>query len=254
MLLRYHELAQSAFPLPAESVAVLPLAAVESHGPHLPLGTDGLIAEGILDRAADLKRPAAGPRLRLPLLWLGASAEHGDHAGTLSQEPEALIAQLLALGEGLRRAGLSRLLLFNGHGGNVAASAIAALKLRTRLGFLAASAHWLDFGLPQALRPPAPVAEDVHGGWVETSVLLHLAPDLVRPGRAEARPPRAPAPSLYPAGPIGWGWKSGDLADGGWIGRPDLATADLGEALVEHAARRLLDLLDELAAAPWPPA
>lgn len=254
MFLRYHELAQSAFPLPEGSVAVLPLAAVESHGPHLPLGTDGLIAEGILDRAGQCLGTTAGPYLRLPLLWLGASTEHGAYAGTLSQEPEDLITQILAVGEGLRRAGLTRLLLFNGHGGNTAAAALAALKLRDRCGFLAASAHWLDFGLPEGLRPPAPAREDVHGGWIETSVLLHLMPALVHLEPAGARPPRAPAPSLFPQGPIAWGWRSGDLASGGWIGRPDLAQPALGRALVEHAAAGLCGLLDELSHAAWPPA
>lgn len=247
MLVPFTHLTQADLPW-TDGVAVIPLASLETHGPHLPLGTDGLIAEGILARAGERVTARA---VSLPTQWLGASAEHGDHAGTLSCEPEQMIAAIVGLGEGLARAGLKRVVLFNGHGGNIALGSIAALKLRTRYGLLAASAHWLDFGLPAALTPPAPVNADVHGGWVETSVLLHLAPHLVKKEQAMANEARPPAPSLFPTGPVAWGWKIGDLADGGWIGRPDLATAEMGEALVDHAADALAALIDELAAAAW---
>lgn len=238
---------------PSDSVAILPLAAVEAHGPHLPLGTDGFIAEAILDHAAQRDGGTAS-FVRLPLLWLGASAEHSDRAGTLSQEPERLIAQIVDIGAGLARCGLRRVILFNGHGGNIAAGSIAALKLRTQFNMLAASAHWLDFGVPETITPPTPVMNDVHGGWVETSVLLHLAPHLVVMDKAAARPAEPPAKSLFPTGPITWGWKLDDLSAesmGGWIGAPNLATAELGKALIDHAAEKLLQTLREIAAAPW---
>ncbi len=247
MLVPFTHLTQADLPW-TDGVAVIPLAAVETHGPHLPLGTDGLIAEGILARAGE--RIAARVAV-LPTQWLGASAEHSDLAGTLSCEPEHLIAAIVCLGEGLARAGIKRVVLFNGHGGNMALGSIAALKLRTRFGMLAASAHWLDFGLPPNLVPPAPLLRDVHGGWAETSVLLHLAPQLVKKESATANGALTPAPSLFPSGPIAWGWKIGDLAEGGWIGRPDLATPELGRALVDHAAGALAELIDELSAARW---
>lgn len=256
MFIRYVEQSQS-HAWAKNAVAIIPLAAVECHGPHLPLGTDGLIAEGILERAAK-QDTTASHFVCMPTLWLGASAEHADRAGTLSVEPEQVISQIVAVAEGLARVGIARVVLFNGHGGNVAAAAIAALKLRTRFDMLAASAHWLDLGLPAGLTPPAPLAGDVHGGWVETSVLLHLAPQLVVKDAIAARPAASPAPSLYPAGPIAWGWKLDDLAAnhggaGGWIGHPELATAELGRLLIDHAASALLRLLHEIAAAPWPP-
>jgi creatinine amidohydrolase len=246
MLGSYTHLTQTDLPL-GGAVAVIPLAAMETHGPHLPLGTDGLIAEGILACAAGR---IAARAVCLPTLWLGASAEHGDHAGTLSCEPEQMVAAIVSMGEGLARAGIKRVVLFNGHGGNIALGSIAALKLRTHYGMLAASAHWLDFGLPQGFAPPAPLVRDVHGGWVETSVLLHLAPELVKK-EMKASDALSPATSLFPSGPIAWGWKIGDLAQGGWIGRPDLATAEIGKALVDHAAGALARLIDELAAAKW---
>jgi creatinine amidohydrolase len=249
--------AQTQASLPGkDAVAILPLAAMETHGPHLPLGTDGLIAEGILDHAA--RRDQTSARfLRLPLLWLGASAEHADRPGTLSMSPEQLIGQIESVGEGLARAGIQRVVLFNGHGGNIAASQIAALKLRTRFGMLAASAHWLDFGLPETLVPPGPAMADVHGGWVETSVLLCIAPKLVVQKAIAPRPAMSPVAGLFPTGPIAWGWKLDDLSDdkeaGGWIGRPDLATPAIGQQLLDHAADKLLGLLSGIAHAKWSP-
>lgn len=246
MLVPFIHLTQADLPLDG-AVAVIPLASMETHGPHLPLGTDGLIAEGILARAAGC---TAARAVSLPTLWLGSSAEHGDHAGTLSCEPEQMVAAIVSIGEGLVRAGIKRVVLFNGHGGNIALGSIAALKLRTQHGMLAASAHWLDFGLPQGFAQPAPLSRDVHGGWVETSVLLHLAPELVKK-EMKANDALSPAASLFPSGPIAWGWKIGDLAQGGWIGRPELATAELGKALLDHAAGALARLIDELAVAKW---
>ena len=246
----FDHLTQTSVPA-GRAVAVLPLGAVETHGAHLPLGTDTLIAGGILDAVQKLDQ-SADPILRVPPLWLGASAEHADRAGTLSIEPEALISQIEAIGEGLTRCGVARLLLFNAHGGNIAAASIAALKLRRRFGMLTASAHWLDYGLPVGLTPPANAKEDVHGGWIETSVMLHIAPTLVGKGAAGAEP-TPPGPSLFPHGPVAWGWMASDLAADGWIGRPDLATADIGRQLVDHAARQTLATLHELAAASWTP-
>ena len=248
MLTHYIHLTQPDLPLKG-AVAIIPLASMETHGPHLPLGTDGLIAEGILAQAA---ARIAARAVSLPTLWLGASSEHCSHAGTLSAEPEQMIGAIVALGEGLARAGIDRVVLFHGHGGNIALGAIAALKLRTRFGMLAASAHWLDFGLPAGLTPPASVNADVHGGGVETSVMLHLAPHLVKREKAKANEAKVPAASLFPAGPVNWGWKSEDLAAGGWVGRPDLAHVDFGKAMVAHAAAALASLIDELAAAKWP--
>jgi creatinine amidohydrolase len=250
-ILLYADLAQTAYPMAGDVVAVLPLAAVESHGPHLPLGTDGIIIDGILARAAAADGGRDRRVLRLPTLWLGASAEHADRPGTLSVEPESLIAQIVAVAEGLALAGLRRVILFNGHGGNAAAAAIAALRLRTRFDMLAVNVHWLDFGLPPALAAPEPASADVHGGWIETSAVLHLAPHLVIRDAIAPAPAHCPAPMLFPSGPLAWGWKADDLAAGGGIGRPDLAGPEIGKALVDHAAEQLVRLLEEVAGAIW---
>ena len=118
---------------------------------------------------------------------------------------------------------------------------------------LVASAHWLDFGLPDGFTAPGSVMADVHGGWVETSILLHVNPQLVSKELPPPAPPATPTPSLFPNGNIQWGWKTSDLAQGGYIGWPDLATAAIGRALTAHAAERLVQTLCELADAKWAP-
>jgi len=238
--------------LPANAVAILPLGAVETHGPHLPLGTDSLIAEGLLDRALADWDDAPEGLVRLPALWLGASGEHDQGHGTLALEAEETIAAIQAIGGQLAAAGIGRLLLFNAHGGNIAAGQVAALNLRRRHGMLVAAAHWLDFGLPEDLAAPGPPQADVHGGWLETSLMLELLPDAVRRDRLADRPARAPGPSLFPDGPIAWGWRTSDLSGETWAGAPERADPLIGRQVCGQVTRGLRQLLTELSAADWP--
>ncbi len=234
-------------------VAFLPLGAMEPHGPHLPLGVDALIAEGIMARAAALDRTQRR-RVSLPTLWLGASCEHGGRPGLMTRTAEAVAADIVAVGQGVKAMGIDRLIVLNAHGGNIAAATIAALRLRTEHGMLASYPHWLDFGLPDGLDAPAPTGGDWHGGWIETSLMLHLAPELTRMDLAPATPadPTRVAAMLQPFGPAPWGWMTADLSRTGAIGRPDLATAAMGPALLDHAASGLLALAGQIEAMDWP--
>ncbi len=236
-----------------DTVAVCPLGAIENHGSHLPLGTDTILADAILD-AVDDKLPAELPTVRLPALWLGASIEHTRRAGTLSSPASRLIASIGDVAKGLSDHGVRRLVLFSAHGGNNPPAKIAAVEARARHGMLCAAVHWLDFGLPEGLVPPGPVRADTHGGWMETSMMLAVAPDLVgktRPGPSGKTPPAA---MLYPDGPVAWGWMSDDLGNDGVIGNPEQATLELGRALVDHAATSLAQLIGQISAAEWNPA
>lgn len=235
----------------AAPLAVLPLGAVEAHGPHLPLGTDLLLVEGLLDATAPLL-PADGPvMLRLPTLWLGASVEHSATAGTLSQASAAMEAQIAAIATGLPALGVSRLVLLNGHGGNQAAAEAAAFSLRAHLGLLVAVCHWAALGLPPGLRTIADEGGDMHGGWRETALVLHLHPDLVSLDRVTAAPACPPSPWLAPQGPLPWGWATADVAGGRHIGHPERATAEIGAQLLAHLAQQLAAVLSDLAACRW---
>lgn len=234
-----------------DAIAVLPLGAIEAHGPHLPVGTDTILAERLLDKAEAVIEDEAAVILRLPALWLGASTEHADRPGTIACEAEQLISSVMVVAGSVYRAGIKRLLLFNAHGGNTSALNIAALKVRRAYGLLAVSTHWLDFDLPETLAKLAPVRQDVHGGWLETSLMLHLAPELVTMSNAEANQPRQRGKQLYPNGPIQWGWMTSDLTDGGWVGRPELATEEIGRQLTRYIAHNVAKLIGELSVCPW---
>ena len=236
--------------LDGRTVAILPVAATEQHGPHLPTGTDAMILDGILRAAAAKGGPARA--IALPTQAIGWSSEHGDLPGLLSFEPELLASAWVALGRQVARAGLNRLLILNSHGGNPPPIALAAMRLRSESGLLVVQAHWEDLAEPEALKPEAALAEDWHAGWIETSVMLQLRPDLVRMEQATAGKLRHPE-GLPPAGPARWAWMTTDLSPSGVIGDPRLATAALGARLVASAVEGLSKLIERIAGAAWPP-
>lgn len=167
--------------LAAETVAVLPVAAVEQHGPHLPLSVDARLLQGVIDAALPLLPPEL-PALFLPPQNIGFSVEHQSFAGTLTLSPATVIALWTELGACVARAGVRRLLLLNGHGGQVSVMDIVARELRMRHGLLVYSSSW--FGLVDDAANAQFSAHEhrfgIHGGEVETSMMLHLAPETVR--------------------------------------------------------------------------
>jgi len=251
MLKFWAEMAATDFAGLAErTVAILPVAATEQHGAHLPTGTDAMILDGILAAAAAAGGPARA--ILLPTQAIGWSSEHGDLPGLLSLEPELLASAWVALGRQVAGAGLKRLLILNSHGGNPPVIALAAMRLRSESGLLVVQAHWQDLARPEALKPKAAPAEDWHAGWIETSVMLHLRPDLVRMERAAPGALLHPE-GLPPSGPARWAWMTTDLSPGGVIGDPRLATPALGARLVARAVEGLSTLIERIAAASWPP-
>jgi creatinine amidohydrolase len=236
--------------LPDEAVAVLALGAIEQHGAHLPLSTDLDIAEGLL--AAAIRRlPEGFPLVTLPALAVGASEEHLGFPGTLSLPPESAIALLESHGEAVARAGLGRLVLVNGHGGNKAVMDLAALRLRRRHGLLVVKLHYQRMPLPAGHGlPEEEWRHGLHGGALETALMRHLAPQRVRLSRLAEAVPRGQTMAeagglLGPEGEAAFAWLAEDLHPSGVAGDARLGDGALGERLVVHYAERIARVLVE---------
>jgi creatinine amidohydrolase len=239
---------------PEGTVALLPVAAIEQHGPHLPLSTDATINAGIVTRTLE-KLPDDVTLLVLPALAVGDSAEHGDFPGTLSAASETLIALWSEVGAGVARAGLRKLVIFNSHGGQSQLVDIVALRLRMAHEMMVVRANSFRFGVPEGLFDAREVRQGLHGGAVETSLMLHLAPELVRRDALQdftplAREMEQSFTLLSPQGPGGFAWASQDLNPAGVCGDATAADAGKGARLLEHISDHLVTLVRELQRAP----
>lgn len=235
----------------ADAVAILPVAAVEQHGPHLPLGTDGIINQGVVNAALGLL-PEGVQALVLPMQSVGTSAEHLAFPGTLSFDAGTLIQAWTQVAEGVHRAGLRKLLIFNSHGGQAGLLEVVAAELRARLDMIVAWASPSAFGVPEGAVDAVEAAHGLHGGLKETAILLHLRPDLVRTQALAAFASRGEEMArtlkrLRPNGRVGFGWQAQDLNPAGTVGAANAATAELGARLVDHAAKGLAELIQDLA-------
>ncbi len=239
---------------PERTVVLLPVAAIEQHGPHLPVSVDATLNAGVLAAALDLL-PQSLPLLVLPAMPVGKSDEHIAFPGTLTLSAETLIRLWTEIGDSVARAGLRKLVLFNAHGGQPQVMDIVARDLRLRHRMLVAAVNWFAFGLPPGLFTPEEEAHGIHAGDIETSMMLHLRPDLVRTGRlANFRPASLDLAKDYRhanfLGPTPIAWAAQDLNPAGACGDASLATAEKGAAAVAHAAAALAALLDEVSRFP----
>jgi creatinine amidohydrolase len=231
-------------------VAVLPVAAVEQHGPHLPVGVDAFINEGLVNRAAP-KIPDDLPVLFLPLQTVGVSGEHAEFPGTLTLSTEAAIRAWTEIGDSVARAGCRKLIVMNSHGGNVHAIEAAALSLRTRWRMLAIHASWRRLGHPDGLFSAREGMYGVHGGDTETSLILALKPETVRMSQVRDFASAAEAMErdfalLRAKPPLGFAWMAGDLNPEGAVGEADQASAGKGEAAVDYGVERFIALLRDV--------
>lgn len=234
----------------ADAIAILPVAAVEQHGPHLPLGTDLAIAEGYVARI--VPRLPDRPILFLPIQAVGASAEHLSFPGTLSLAPETALAAWGGIGAQVHAAGVRRLVILNTHGGNVPVIDLLARRLRERHGMLAVTASMHRFGYPEGLFSADERVHGIHGGDIETSLMLAFRPDLVRRGEARdfvpfSREMEDRFAVLRANHPVGFGWMSEDLHPSGAMGNAAAASAEKGEAAVAHGVAGFLALLEDVA-------
>jgi creatinine amidohydrolase len=242
---------------PARTVAVLPLGATEQHGPHLPLAVDQALVDGIVGAALPLLPPDL-PALFLPTQQVGYSPEHTAFAGTLTLPYETVLASWIAIGESVARAGVRKLLLFNGHGGQASLMDIAARELRARAGLIVYGCNWWNLPLGDEVKGLFSAGEHrfgVHAGEIETSMMLALRPQSVT--LAQARNFKSSSEQRAAAYPIlgngvsaKLGWHMQDYNAEGAAGNAAAATSDKGRALVEAAGRQLALVLQELSQLP----
>ena len=235
---------------PASWIAVLPLAATEQHGPHLPLSTDVMIAEAYL---AEVQRllPADIPATFLPLQPVGISTEHLAFPGTLTLPTEIALQTWTAIGESVRRAGVQKLVIVTSHGGNSAAMTLAAQDLRAEYSMLVATTGWNRFGAPDGLFSDDELRHGIHGGAVETSIMLARYPQHVRNDKIANFASSAIAMEknyrwLSANRPAPFAWQAEDLHPSGAIGDATQASADKGEKLLAHGAKAFCELLADM--------
>lgn len=236
---------------PDRTIAVLPVSACEQHGAHLPLSTDAVINAGVIKQALN-SFDSSVTVLILPAQEIGDSIEHTDFPGTLTAEFDDLVRSWLAIGESVSRAGVSKMLIFNTHGGQRGHVDQAAIRLRARHNMLVARVNGSALGLPPALINDTEQRFGFHGGEIETSMMLHLAPELVR--REHLAHYRSAGEKLAAANqvlgaekPAGFGWMAQDLNPHGVTGNAANASAANGRLIVQHMAERLALLCLELA-------
>jgi creatinine amidohydrolase len=235
---------------PARWIAVLPLAATEQHGPHLPVGTDITIAQAYLARVRELLSDAI-PVTFLPIQPVGISTEHIDYPGTLTLPTEVALQSWMALGSSVARAGIRKLVMVTSHGGNSAAMSLVAQDLRARLGLLVVSTGWARFGAPDGLFSADELRHGIHGGAVETSIMLARCPKLVRQEAiADFRPASVAMEKDYRRlsahRPAPFAWQAQDLHASGAAGDAGQASAAKGQRLLDHGAAAFCELLADV--------
>ena len=231
-------------------IAVLPLAATEQHGPHLPLGTDVMIGEAYLARVRELL-PQGSPVRCLPVQPVGISTEHLAFPGTLTLPTEVALQTWRAIGDSLARAGVRKLVMVTSHGGNSAAMSLVAQDLRAAHRMLAVTTSWSRFGVPDGLFSAEEIRHGVHGGAIETSIMLAAWPDQVRSDRIATFTPSTIAMErefkwLSAHRPAPFAWAAQDLHPSGAVGDATQASAEKGRALLDHGARAFCELLADV--------
>lgn len=238
--------------LPEDTIAILPLGATEQHGAHLPVSVDATLVDAVLARS--LPHWAEDTHaLILPTLSVTKSNEHLNHPGTLTLSARTLMAVIDEIGASVARAGVKRLVMFNGHGGNTAVLEVACRELRLDHGMITAHASWFGFSEPEGLIAPEDAGHDLHAGDIETAAMLAAREELVDMAQAVDQPPKSRdwQANLKWTGLSGQAarpaWRVDDLTPNGVCGDATAATKENGEAYLDSAARNFADFLGEFA-------
>ncbi|MER9867747.1 creatininase family protein [Mesorhizobium sp. M0136] len=235
---------------PEATIAVLPLAAIEQHGPHLPVSTDTSIMNGMLETV--IARLPGDLDIRiLPVQAVGKSNEHLHAPGTLTLPATTLVEAWTELGLSVARAGVRKLIVVNSHGGNEEIMGIVTRELRVRAKMLAVKTSWQRFGRPAGMYTDLEGRHGIHGGDVETSLMLHFRSDLVDMAKADnfvSKVARAEKEFslLRHTGTHAFAWIASDLNPNGVVGDASIATAEKGRLTAEHQADGFIGLVRDM--------
>lgn len=235
--------------LPADTVAIMPTAAIEQHGPHLPVSVDTTINEGLVVRACEALGDA--PVLVLPTLCIGKSDEHTNFPGTLALNWQMTVELWRQVGLSVARAGVRRMVIINSHGGQMHLIHVVSRQLRIEAGMFVAAVHWPALWTGEDGLDEEEKRHGIHGGLVETAMMLHLAPHLVKMDKARNfRSWGADLDErfelLKTQGAVSFGWMSEDLNTEGALGDAAAATAEFGASIVNDVGLRIAKLVSEL--------
>jgi creatinine amidohydrolase len=234
---------------PEKTIAVLPIAAIEQHGPHLAVSTDTINGQGINDSVI-ARLPDQLSVLFLPVQAVGKSNEHIRSPGTITYTAETAQRAWTEIGESVARAGLRKMIIVTSHGGNVDTMRIVARELRVNCQMLVVTTGW-RFGVPKGLFSDQEALHGIHAGDIETSLMLAARPESVRKDKTADAVPTTLALAkefrwLNANRPAGFGWMTQDLHPSGAVGNASKATAAKGDAALTHGARAFVELLGEI--------
>jgi creatinine amidohydrolase len=230
---------------PMSTIAILPTAAVEQHGPHLPLGTDTIINEGLLALLREQCPDTLDIRI-LPVQAVGKSNEHLWAPGTLTLTAETALRCWTEIGLSVARAGVRKMLILNSHGGNADLISILARELRVRAGMFCVRTSWGSGGYPDGVYSEQESRFGIHGGDAETSLVLHFRPDTVDMTQAQDFRWSYGSDEIPPVGAIAHGWIASDVNPHGVAGEAHLATAEKGEATATKMVADVIALLERM--------
>ena len=231
-------------------LAILPIAAVEQHGPHLPVGVDAKIIEGLVTLISE-KLPERSNAIFLPTFKIGKSNEHLRFPGTLSLSTETLYSSLLDIGECVASTGIKKLMFLNSHGGNISLLDITARELRIRHEMLVFNLNWFGFGMPPNLYSDEELKFGIHAGDLETSVMLAIDPKTVQMDKSKNFIPKTikldnEFKHIGLSSAAKFGWQAQDLNKFGACGNAKAATKEKGELTIEYTCEKIIEAITEI--------
>lgn len=233
------------------TVIVLPVGAIEQHGPHMPCAVDSIVAAGVVGKALE-RLPAEVPAFAMAPITYGKSDEHLHFPGTMTLTGELLLHTIQELGESIYRAGFRKFVMVNAHGGQPQPLEMAARELRLRHGdFMVIVRSAWSVEHDASFMPEKEKQLAMHAGQGECAILMQLAPETLHMERAAAHyPPPFPCPTLSSTRPAA-AWTARDFGPSGVIGDPTGATPEQGASLLEDLSRGWAQAITEVHEARW---